>query len=117
VLLDILPNIIDKSLMPKDQDESKATYCTLIKKEDGWLDPSKVSAKQAESLVRAYVGYPKTRIELLGHQVIIMRSHVSNAKESPLDIECQDQKFLSIDELIGPSGRKMSSKDFLNGYA
>jgi hypothetical protein len=33
-----------------------------------------------------------------------------------LDIRFQDNNYLSIDELIAPSGRKMSGKDFLNGY-
>lgn len=117
LLIDILPDIIDGSLQPKDQDDNLASYCTLIKKEDGQLKPDNITAKQAESLVRAYMGYPKAKLELLGHQVIVLKSHVSNAKESNLDIECQDQKFLSIDELIAPSGRKMSGKDFLNGYA
>ncbi|MFZ2125021.1 MAG: methionyl-tRNA formyltransferase [Candidatus Saccharimonadales bacterium] len=116
LLIDILPDIIDGSLQPQDQDNNQATYCTLIKKEDGHLNPGNITAKQAESLVRAYTGYPKAKLELSGHLVIVLKSHVSNAKESALDIECQDRKFLSIDELIAPSGRKMSGKDFLNGY-
>jgi methionyl-tRNA formyltransferase len=117
LLIDILPNIIDGSLQPKNQDDNLATYCTLIKKEDGQLRLDDITANQAESLVRAYTGYPKARVELLGHQVIVLMSHVSNIKKTALDIECQDRKFLSIDELIAPSGRKMSGKDFLNGHS
>ena len=38
LLCEIIPNIINKNIIPKIQDESKATYCSKIKKEDGELD-------------------------------------------------------------------------------
>jgi methionyl-tRNA formyltransferase len=117
LLINLLSKIIDSSLQPSDQNDDQATYCALIKKEDSQLDPSVLTANQAENVVRAHIGYPKTKVEVLGHQVIILKAHVSEVKKSALDIECQDRKFLSIDELIAPSGRKMSGKDFLNGHS
>ena len=38
LLCEIIPKIIDKSIIPKIQDESQASYCTKIKKEDGEID-------------------------------------------------------------------------------
>lgn len=38
LLCESIPNIINKNIIPKIQDESKATYCSKIKKEDGEID-------------------------------------------------------------------------------
>ena len=116
-LISLLPTILDESLQPIPQDDSKASYCNLLTKDDAWLKPFEVTAEIAERLVRAHLGSPKTKINVLNHTVIITKTHISSDYKAPLDIECQDGKYLSIDELIAPSGRTMSSRDFLNGYA
>jgi len=115
-LLDILPSIISGSLQPTPQDDSKATYCKLFDKDDAWLKPNEVAAAKAGRLVRAHLGFPKTKIDILGHIVIITKAHVTSEQKTPLDILCQDNNYLSIDELIAPNGRTMSAKDFINGY-
>lgn len=117
VLLSILPAILDGSLQALPQNEDKATYCQLLDKQDAWLQPSVLTATQAERLVRAHLGFPKTKINLLGHDIIITKAHVSIESKTPLDILCQDGVYLSIDELVAPSGRHMSAQAFLNGYA
>lgn len=116
-LLSVLPAIFDGSLQPSPQDDSQATYCSLLTKEDAWLKPERITAKSAECLVRAHLSFPKTKINVLGHTVIITKAHVSSEQKTPLDILCQNGDYLSIDELIAPSGRQMTARDFLNGYA
>lgn len=116
-ILKVLPSILDGSLRPKPQHDGDATYCSLLDKSDAHIDPEKMTAAQAERHVRAYLEFPRTKIAVNGHDVIITKAHVSNEGGSTLDIRFQDGQYLSIDELIGPSGRKMSAKDFLNGYA
>jgi hypothetical protein len=37
-------------------------------------------------------------------------------KETPLDLLCSNGAYLSIDEVIAPSGKTMSATDFLRGY-
>lgn len=114
-----LPSIIDGSLRPIAQDDNLATYCKLLSKEDGLLDTSKLTAEQAERQVRAFRAFPKTKVTIAGQQIIITEAHVSGrslAEASPLDLKCADGCYLSIDELIGPSGRTMTAKAFLNGY-
>ena len=115
-LISLLPNILDKSLRPTSQDDSKATYCKLLNKDDTWLKPNEVTAVRAECLVRAHLDFPRTKFIVLDHTVIITQAHVSNEQKTILDILCQDNKYLSIDELIAPSGRKVSARDFINGY-
>ena len=116
-LTSLLPNIIDGLFRPVPQDDSKATYCELLDKENINLKPNDVTATKAERLVRAHLDFPRTKISVLGHVVIITMAHVSNDQKTPLDIRCQDNIYLSIDDLIAPSGRKMSAADFLNGYS
>lgn len=116
LIIDILPSIIDDSLQPTPQDDNKAVYCKLFNKEDSWLKPNEVTTIKAERLVRAHLGFPKTKICVNNHTVIITKAHISSEQKTPLDIECQDNNYLSIDELIAPSGRTMSAIGFLNGY-
>jgi len=116
LLLSLLPGILDGSTTPKPQDDSRATYDNILSKSDAWLDFSALSAIEAERLVRAYLVFPKTKARIFEQDIIITKAHVSEEKITALDIECS-QGILSIDRLIGPSGREMSAKDFLNGYA
>ncbi|NTW61108.1 methionyl-tRNA formyltransferase [Candidatus Saccharibacteria bacterium] len=120
-LISILPNILDSSLLSKPQNDTQAVYCNLLSKDNQWLEPTKNSAKKSEQQVRAHLIFPKTKYELLINntkmQFIITKAHVSDSMASILDIKCADGKYLSIDELIAPSGRRISGKDFLNGYA
>jgi len=115
-LLSLLPSIINDSIQATPQDESKATYCSLFTKDDSRIKPNEISTERAERLVRAHLNFPKTKIEVLGHIVTITKAHVSTENKSPLDILCNDNNYLSIDELIATSGRTMSAKDFLNGH-
>ena len=116
LLLSVLPNIIDGTLQPTPQDDTKATYCHLLKKEDGLLDPSTLTAREAEQRVRAFLLFPKTKLTLHGHTVSIKKAH-SSTERAGLSVECHDGQFLVIDELIAPSGRTMTGTAFLNGYA
>ena len=115
-LLALLPHIVEGSIIPTQQDDTQATYCSLITKEDAWLKPNEITAGEAERQVRAYLDFPKTKYVISDHQVIVTKAHISTEQKTPLDIKCQNDEFLSIDELIAPSGRTMSAKDFLNGY-
>lgn len=117
LLFELLPAIIDGSLQPTPQDDSNATYSQLLKKEDGRLDLTLLSAHEAECRVRAYLGFPKTRLSTLGLPIIVTKAHIASQQKTPLDFPCRDGAFLSVDELIAPSGKHMSAEAFLRGYA
>lgn len=117
LLLELLPSILDGSLHPTPQIDDQAIYCHLIHKSDGWLDLSTVTAVEAERRVRAYLGFPKSKLLFATQPLVITKAHVSNEQKTPLDFQCKDGYFLSIDELIAPSGRRMSCEAFLRGYA
>jgi methionyl-tRNA formyltransferase len=115
MLIETLPSIIEGNLLPSPQ-QNATIYCYLLKKEDAFLNPAEITAVEAERHVRAYLAFPKTKLTLLDQPVIITKAHVSSEQTSALDIAFEGGQFLSIDELIGPSGRSMSGNAFLNGY-
>lgn len=116
LLLETLPHILDGTLLPIRQNEDNATYTPLLNKADTLLHPNAVSAIEAERRVRAHLGFPKTKLVINNHTVIITKTHVATATASPLDILCMDGNYLSIDEVIAPSGRRMTAADFARGY-
>ena len=116
LLLETLPRILDESLQPEIQQEDAATYCALLTKDDAWIDLKKLSAVEAERQVRAHLVFPKSKLKVNDLDIIVTKSHVSGQQKTPLDIECQDGAFLSIDELVAPSGRRMTGEAFLRGY-
>lgn len=115
LLIDSLPSILDGSLSPVTQDDSQATYCQLLTKEKGRLDPATQTAVQAERLVRAYLGFPKTKLRVGDYDIIVTKAHVSEQPASALDVPFK-QGCLSVDELVAPSGRVVSAEAFLRGH-
>jgi methionyl-tRNA formyltransferase len=116
LVLEVLPSALDGTATPKVQDESQATFTSLINKADGHMDLHK-SAEQLEREVRAYAVWPKSRLELYEHQVVVTKAHVAQTKDAGALVIDAQPGYLGIDELVAPSGKKMSGADFLRGYA
>jgi methionyl-tRNA formyltransferase len=117
LLLETLPNIIDGSLLPTPQNELNASYCQLLQKADAMLDVSTMTATEAERIIRAHIGFPKSKLAVGDQMIVVTKSHTANQQKTPLDILCKDGAYLCVDELIAPSGRRMDSEAFLRGYA
>jgi methionyl-tRNA formyltransferase len=115
-LIATLPRIFSGELAPQPQDESLATYCQLISKSDARLDPAAQTAEQAERLVRAYKAFPRARLAVAGHELIILEALITDEAVSPLDIQFSDGRYLSITRLIAPSGKTMDASQFQKGY-
>lgn len=116
LLLETLPSIMEGTLQPTVQNDDEATYTPLLSKSDATLDPTILSAVEAERRVRAYLGFPKTKVTVGGHAVIITKAHVTDTTVSELDILCSDGRYLAIDQLVAPSGRHMQAAEFIRGY-
>ena len=119
LLIDTLPDILSGALTPTPQNDADATYCSLLSKQDGLLDPADLTAVQAEARVRAFLGFPRTRLPL-GDQtliIIITRAHVSKTAETPLSVQFSDGNYLTPAELIAPSGKTMTAEAFLRGHS
>ncbi len=71
LLLEVLPEIINGSLSPRQQPHpDRTTYSKLLKKSDGEIDWNK-SAVRIEREIRAYLGWPGSRAKIAGKDVII----------------------------------------------
>jgi methionyl-tRNA formyltransferase len=117
LIADYLPRYIAGDITPHNQPHpDRATFSRKLTKEDGILDWSK-PAHVLECEVRAYTGWPKSRTTFGAHMIIVTKAHIETEQKTPLDILCQDGAFLSIDELIAPSGKTMTADAFLRGYA
>ena len=118
-----MPAILDGSMTPTDQNDADATYDNLITKDDAtidWQQPAEVIERQ----IRAFAGWPKSRTQIGGRDVVITAAHVASGEGTPGVIWLQDRHLgvhtsdgiLVIDELV-PAGKKpMSGSDFLLGY-
>lgn len=111
-----LPRIASGELAPTAQNEADATYCHLLSKDDSHLDLDRLTPGEAEARIRAHLGFPRSRISIGPYDLIVTRAHGVMDKKTPLDLPCANGAFLSIDELIAPSGKKMQGSDFLRGY-
>jgi methionyl-tRNA formyltransferase len=123
MLLEHLPSILSGSLRPEAQDDLNATYDKQIAKDAGKLDTSK-TAEELERAIRAYAGWPRSRIKLGTTEVIITKAHASTAEGTmgtlwlegtELGIHCAEGTLI-IDSLIPPGKKEMTAQAFLAGY-
>lgn len=124
LLCDILPSIMNGSLTPKPQDDTQATYCQLISKQDGIIDWHK-PAVHLEREIRAYLGWPGSRTAVGTTDIIITRAHSQPSTTlAPGEYTSTDtsltfgtsQGALSIDQLKPVGKKEMPIKAFLAGY-
>lgn len=114
-----LPKYLSGDITPYPQSvDEPATYSRKLTKEDGQLDPGK-TADRLEREVRAFRGWPKSKVTLLKkYPVIVTRARVaSGPNDGAIVLECANNTYLEVVELIGPSGKTMSGEAFLRGYA
>ena len=119
LMIEKLPGILDGSIQPIPQDDTLATYCQLINRQtDGYITPTTMTASECERRVRAYLDWPKTRLDYLGTEIIVTKARVLDSYQGdnwPDIIQCQDETYLQIVEIIAPSGKQMKTADYLRG--
>ena len=110
--------IAKKPVVPKPQDDSKATYCGKLDKKMSVLTPETDTAEQTFRKILAFQGYPKPKYEFYGIKCIILEAHICDKGEAALlAIPCADGVSIAVDRLQ-PEGRKvMDAKSFINGYS
>lgn len=99
----LLIQTIEKWLLgkitPKKQDESRATYTKLLKKQDGEIDWSK-PADYLERMVRAYDPWPGT-YTYMGHKKLkIKKAEVVDGKLKILVVQPEGKKEMSWEAFL-----------------
>jgi methionyl-tRNA formyltransferase len=103
LLCEIIPQIITKNINHKIQDDSKATFCTKIKKEDGELDLNDNPFKNYNKY-RAFYGWPGVYFFSIKHGI----------KTRVKIKEAAYENNLFIIKRVTPEGKKeISYNDFL----
>jgi len=131
LLLKTIPKWIKGKIKPKAQDESKASYTKILKKEDGKIDWQK-SAEEIERQVRAFEDWPGSyflwekgekfqRIEVLRARVlktIDTNYALGKTLVAPQNDLCiqTGKGFLIVEKLQLEGKREMVSEDFLRGH-
>ncbi|MEK6544381.1 MAG: methionyl-tRNA formyltransferase [Elusimicrobiota bacterium] len=119
--------LIAKDKAPKlPQNHTLATYCKMIRKEDGNIDWSKPAAA-TERMIRAFIRWPKAKATLYGQRLSILEAQVvadSSAdepgtitglvKERGFVVKCGSESLLVTQ--VQPEGKKpMSAWSFVQG--
>lgn len=125
ILPDVLADYLEGKIVPKGQKHEDATYCKILGRDDGKLDPNK-TAEELEQLVFAYDPWPGTWMEIDGKRVKILAAmdDVADKARKPGErfirdgipcIACADGTVLEINRLK-PEGRNaMSGQEYLRG--
>ena len=125
-LLQTLQQLADHTLQPTRQDHDRATYAPLLKKQDGLIDWQK-PAEQLEPFIRGMTPWPgaftfhnQNRLKILKAASIdepVSEPAGTILRGFPDELVVATGKgALSILEIQGPSGKRLSIADFLRGY-
>jgi len=129
-LLKVLDSLEKGSLKPVPQDHSKATFCTLIGKDDGRIGWSR-SARDIDRLIRAYTPWPHGFTFFKGLRLNILEAHPfqgdgpQTGESAPGTVAGLDKKegiliqtgegLLAVTRLQLQSKNALDYKSFLNG--
>jgi methionyl-tRNA formyltransferase len=123
MVVELIPGILDGSLVAVPQTDENATYDDLITKADSLLDFSKPAVK-LEREVRAYLEWPKSRTTIGGKEVVITKAHIIDGNGNPGDIWRDGKEFgfytsdgIFVIDSLKPAGKsEMPAAAFLAGY-
>jgi methionyl-tRNA formyltransferase len=126
VLIDTLKGLADKTIQPVNQDHSLATYAPMLTKDDGlinWNQP----AESLESFIRGVTPWPGAYTFLGDKRLKIFKSRPLPTETTaptgtvlqgfPDELRIATAKgVLTVEEIQGASGKRLSIKDFLRGH-
>ncbi|MCX5872379.1 MAG: methionyl-tRNA formyltransferase [Deltaproteobacteria bacterium] len=123
LMVETLSKLMNNAIKPVPQDDSKATYCRLLRKSDGLLDWN-LDAKQLDRIVRAMNPWPGAFF-LMGHEPVKVWSGIASEGQAepgmitgvtPDGIEIGTGNGLfRLEEVQAPSKKRISSSDFARG--
>ncbi|MBI3985007.1 MAG: hypothetical protein HY344_03655 [Candidatus Levybacteria bacterium] len=100
LLKEVLPKYINGTVVPKIQDDSKATFTRIFVKDDGLINIDDIlSFEKLEAMISAYFPWPG----------VWTKTSVGRENERII-------KFLPNKKIQVEGKKEMSYKDFLNGY-
>lgn len=125
LLLSQLPFIISKQLEPQLQNDSLATYSSIIKKSEGNINWDQ-DCQSIERQIRAFHFWPRSHTNIFNRDTIVTKAHISSKKQldqvghcfiedNSIYINCQTGSLV-IDKLQPVGHKEMTSAEFIRGY-
>jgi methionyl-tRNA formyltransferase len=115
----------EKSVVPQKQDDAGSSLAPILKKEDGRIDFGR-PANEIHNRLRGFQPWPGAYTSFRGKQLVVCSARVSgqSSPAAPGTLLVENNRLLagcrdSILELleVQPEGKKrMTARDFLNGY-
>ena len=112
---------------PREQDEEKATFAPMIKREDGLIDWT-LDAFQIERRVRGFHPWPTAFTTHKGARLVVSRARAERIERSSgavgniitahgdeLLVACGENTVIHLDEVQPEARRRMTVRDYLNG--
>jgi len=114
------------NILPKKQDESKATKAPIITREMGHIDFVKQTSQKINNLVRGFDPWPSASFEIDGKRLKVYKTRVVSVEsaesgtviesDSRFIIACADNTSLELLEVQMEGKNRMSAAQFLNGH-
>lgn len=115
LLVKTIPKWINSEIKPQPQDESKATYTKIIKKEDGKINRSK-PVQEIERQIRAFYPWPGSFFFWKGKRIKIIEAEaVEKFPKDKFAVKC-GKGYLIIEKLQMESKKPMEINEFLRGH-
>ena len=99
LLIETIPRLLAGKLPPLPQDETKATYAKILKKEDGKIDWKK-SPKEIERQVRALNPWPGTYTLYNGKRLKILKAEVVGGKLMIRELQLEGKKPTTFEDFL-----------------
>lgn len=129
LLSETLPFVERGEIHSVAQDDSKASYAPMLKREDGMID-WRMTAGEIASCVRAFQPWPGTYTIFRGSRLMIWRARsadvddlndgvlpatITSIEKTGFVISCAGPSALLIEELQIEGKRRVAARDFING--
>lgn len=126
LLIRTLPDYVDGKIKAHSQDHSKASFCKIIKKQDGKIDWNK-SAEKIEKQIRAFHSWPTAYTFWNNKQLKLLEVDIlkENKNKKPGEAFAENKELcvqtgngILILKQVQLEGKKpMPSRDFLHGHS
>jgi methionyl-tRNA formyltransferase len=123
LMVETVKKLAKKEIVSVPQDESKATYCKLLKKTDGLMDWN-LDAQRLDRIVRAMNPWPGAFFTVGQEAVKVWRGSVLHGHGKPgtvIDVTSKGvlvgtgQGLYCMEEVQAPSKKRISAPDFARG--
>ncbi len=125
LIVETIHGLLEEKITPQPQDAEKATYVKMLKKRDGRINWS-LPARKIRAHINAMTPWPGAFTRFRGKPLKIFKADVTNNSpgyEPGVVFQCDKNGIqvatgegsLIIQELMGPSGKRLKAIDFLCG--